>query len=387
MKIAIVTPTLPPYASGIGNVAAHHARQLTKLGYQVKLFTPEYEKIDQEEVTEVSVRRVPPMFKHGNAAFVPALSWMLEGYDIIHLHYPFFGGSETIWLHKRKYKKKFGTKIVLHYHMDVVGAGLKHLIFSLHKLFFLSKLIKMADSVIVTSQDYAKHSNIAKYLKKSPDKFLEVPNGVDTLHFQPQPKDQALMENYNISPEDKVIVFVGGLDKAHYFKGIEYLLQAVTRLRRTAYSWKLLIIGEGDLRPTYESMASQLNIVARVMFSGYVANADLPRYYNLADVVVLPSVDKSEAFGMALAEGMACGKPCIATNLPGVRTVIDDQVNGLVVEPRNVKDLANKINHLLDNPNLAAEYGLNGERKARRRYDWKQIGYQLDGLYRGLREK
>ncbi|MCH7561330.1 MAG: hypothetical protein IIC67_08215, partial [Thaumarchaeota archaeon] len=87
-------------------------------------------KDNQEELKELKIKRIKPLIKYGNAAFVPALSWMLKGFDIIHLHYPFFGGAETIWFYKRKFKKQ-GAKIVLHYHMDVVGEGLFKLIFKL----------------------------------------------------------------------------------------------------------------------------------------------------------------------------------------------------------------------------------------------------------------
>ena len=72
MKIAIITPTFPPYAGGIGNVAAFNAKELAKFGHQVTVFTPLYKQV-KEEITEVAVRRVPPLFKYGNAALLPAL--------------------------------------------------------------------------------------------------------------------------------------------------------------------------------------------------------------------------------------------------------------------------------------------------------------------------
>ena len=383
-KIAIITPTFPPYAGGIGNVAAYHAQQLQRLGYAPQIFTPEYKKLPSEEVRDVAVKRIPPLFTYGNAAFVPSLSWMLEGFDVLHIHYPFFGGTEPIWLHRRKFKKRFNTKIVLHYHMDVVGTSTKHLVFSLHRFFFLKKFLAMADRVLLTSLDYGKHSDIAQTLASTPSKFIAVPNGVDTLHFQPQARNSDVQRKHGIAPTDKVILFVGGLDKAHYFKGIEYLLQAATRLRTASYNWKLVLVGQGDLLHTYASLAEQLNIRNRVIFAGYVPNPQLPAYYNLADVVVLPSVDKSEAFGMVLVEAMACGKPIIASNLPGVRTVVDEGINGFVFAPRDAQDLANKINHVIVHPELAAELGRNGERTARLKYDWKQVGYRLDEVYRSL---
>jgi glycosyltransferase involved in cell wall biosynthesis len=382
MKIAIVTPTFPPYAGGIGNVAAFNAKELVKLGHQVTVFTPFYKQV-KEEFSDLNIKRIPPLFKYGNAAFVPALSWMLEGFDIIHIHYPFFGGAEVVWLHKRKFKKQ-AAKIVLHYHMDVVGQGMTKLFFKLHRMFILPRIVKMANKVIFTSMDYGNSSYLAQMAKKNPNKFIEVPNGVDSNNFVPEAKDEKFLAKHEINLDEKIILFVGGLDKAHYFKGIEYLIEAVSRLRDAEYKWRLLIVGEGDLKEYYISLINQFRLESKTIFAGYVPNEDLPKYYNLADVAVLPSVDKSEAFGLALVEAMSCGKPVIASNLPGVRSVVTEKLNGLLVEPKNSDDLAAKINFFLSNPGEAYEFGKAGRNKVKLKYDWSIIGHKLDGIYKGL---
>jgi len=382
MRIAIITPTFPSYAGGIGKVAAFNARELKKLGHQVTVFTPDYEPV-KEEFTDLEIKRIKPLFKYGNAAFIPALGKMLKGFDIIHLHYPFFGAAEIIWLHNSKFKIQ-NSKLILHYHMDVVGRGWLKLIFKFHNQFILPKIVKAADKIIFTSLDYSKNSNLAKWLKNQPSKFVAIPNGVDSQNFLPQLKSQTLLEKYQINPSDKIILFVGGLDQAHYFKGIEYLLQAVSRLRQTAYFWKLIIVGEGDLKNYYSDYANQLGLDNEVIFSGYAPDEDLPNYYNLADVCVLPSIDKSEAFGLALIEAMACGKPVVATDLAGVRSVVEDGVNGLLTQPKNAADLAAKINYLLINPEIAQEFGHNGRKKVEEEYEWGRIGRKLDELYKSL---
>ncbi len=380
MKIAIITPTFPPYSGGIGNVAAQHAKELTKLGHQVTVFTPLYQEV-KEEISGVEIKRIKPLFKHGNAAFLPKIAKLVLGFDIIHVHYPFFGAAELIWLKSKKLKKA-GGKIILHYHMDVVGQGLLSLFFSLHNKFILPKIIKAADKIIVTSFDYAEQSNISYLLKQNQQKFLEVPNGVDVSFFKPEPKDKIFLDRYGIGIKDKVILFVGGLDKAHYFKGVEYLIEAASRLRRASYPWRLVIVGEGDLKSSYQDLASQLGIDKLTIFTGYVPINDLPKHYNLADVVVLPSVDKSEAFGLALVEGMACGKAVVASNLSGVRSVVLDNVCGFLVSPKNVDDLAAKINHILANEQIAEKFGQAGRRRAEEKYSWKGICQQLDALYK-----
>ena len=74
----------------------------------------------------------------------------------------------------------------------------------------------------------------------------------------------------------------------------------------------------------------------------------------------------------------------VATNLPGVRSVVDDGQNGLLVTPRDADDLASKINYLLGNPAIASQFGQAGRRKAEARYDWKIIGRQLDTIYKKI---
>ncbi|OGY46580.1 MAG: hypothetical protein A3J65_01255 [Candidatus Buchananbacteria bacterium RIFCSPHIGHO2_02_FULL_45_11b] len=388
MKIAIVTPTFPPYAGGIGNVAAANARELKKLGHEAVVFTPLYQPV-KEEITDLTIKRLPPLLKYGNAAFVPKLGGMLKGFDIIHLHYPFFGGAEVIWLRALSLglraaspkPKAQSPKLILHYHMDVVGKGFLKLFFKFHNRFILPRIIKKADKVILTSLDYGQNSNLAKLMEKSPAKFIEAPNGVDSKIFSPRPKDAELLKKHEIETGDKVVLFVGGLDSAHYFKGVEYLIEAMARLRQAPYRWKLLIVGEGDLKPRYQDLASQLNLDKRILFAGYVANADLPKYYNLADVAVLPSVDKSEAFGLALVEAMACAKPVVASNLAGVRSMVFDGQNGLLAKIKDPDDLAGKINYFLENPEIARQFGEAGRRKVEEKYDWVMIGRMLEKVY------
>lgn len=383
MKIAIVTPTFPPYAGGIGNVAAFNAKELVKLGHQVAVFTPLYGKV-KEEVTDVLVKRVRPLFKYGNAAFVPALGRLLKGFDIIHLHYPFFGGAEVIWLKSSRLKAQ-GSKLILHYHMDVVGEGIFKLIFKLHQIFILPSIVKMADKIIFTSMDYGENSNLAGWLAKFPLKFIEIPNGVDSQNFQPQGKDNELLTQYEVNVNDRVVLFVGGLDKAHYFKGVEYLIEAMSCLRQAPYGWKLIIVGEGELRKEFQDLASQLNLESKTFFVGYVPNEELPKYYNLADVIVLPSIDKSEAFGLTLVEAMSCAKPVVATNLVGVRSVINQEVDGLLVKPKDADDLATKINYLLSNLGIARQFGQAGRKKVEGKYEWGIVGQKLNELYRQIR--
>ncbi|MFA5128361.1 MAG: glycosyltransferase family 4 protein [Patescibacteria group bacterium] len=377
MKIAIISPVFPPYRGGIGTAAYTEARELARRGHDVSVFVPRRPGGQGHELKEKFKLFCPgPFLRYGNAAFLPQLRWKLKNFDVIHLHYPFFGGAEVVYKLKVKSEKlKVGTKLVITYHHDVVGSGWLGKIFRWHTKNLMPKILGRADKIIVSSLDYAKNSNVKEILEKNPEKFVEVPFGVDTEKFAPAEAKQDLFKKFNLFAT-RTILFVGGLDRAHYFKGLEVLIKA----RAEVANAKILVVGDGDLRPHYEKMVEELNLKDQVIFAGSVTAKDLPDYYNLADVVVLPSLDQSEAFGIVLIEAAACGKSIIASNLPGVRSVVQYGVNGFTFPPGNAKELAEKINYFLDNPAAAKDFGKHGREIVLEKYDLKKVGERLESV-------
>lgn len=378
MKIAIISPVFPPYRGGIGTAAYTEAVELSRRGHEVTVFAPRRGgrgKAFNSREEKFKLHRLRPVFKYGNAAWLPQLSWKLKNFDVVHLHYPFFGGAEVVGRSARKLKRR-GVKIVITYHHDVVGKGWLGKFFKWHTKKLMPKILAAADKIIVSSFDYAEHSNIKETVAKNPERFVEVPFGVDTEKFFPAPAEDELLKKLSLKSGEKVVLFVGGLDRAHYFKGLEVLIKAKTQVPNA----KILVIGDGDLRPHYEKMSADFKMADKIIFAGSVSLEDLPNYYRLADIVVLPSLDQSEAFGIVLIEAGASGKPVIASNLPGVRSVIDYGANGFTVEPGNVRQLAEKINYLLDNPETAKEFGENGGTKVLEKYDLKKMGEKLEKI-------
>ena len=127
-------------------------------------------------------------------------------------------------------------------------------------------------------------------------------------------------------------------------------------------------------------MAGRLGVHNDVIFAGKSSDEDLPQYYNLANVVVLPSIDKSEAFGIVLTEAMACGKPVIASDLPGVRSVVEHEANGFLVEPKNENILAEKINLILLSRELRKKFGERSRQIAEEKYDMEKIIVKLEKI-------
>ncbi|MBU1179659.1 glycosyltransferase family 4 protein [Patescibacteria group bacterium] len=372
MKIAQIVCTFPPYKGGIGNAVYNFAKYLAGHGENVTVFTPNYRHIGAEYNESFRVRRLSPFFKIGNAACIPQLFWKLKEFDVIHLHLPFIGGTLPILFYPKK-------KLVIHYHMDLVGFGAKKILFWLYKKLAVPLALWRADKIIVSSFDYIKNSDIAEYFERKREKFFELPFGVDAKKFCPKSKNESLMEKYFIEPDDKVVLFVGGLDKAHYFKGLDVLMRAAKEINRE--NIKLLVVGEGDMKAEYKDKAEEFGIAKRIIFAGSPNDAELPDYYNLADIFVLPSIDKSEAFGLVLLEAGACGKPLVASDLAGVRTVVWKNENGLLAEPNNSNDLADKIKQLLDNDELRAKMGANARQIVENNYCWKKVVNDLIEIY------
>ena len=121
MRIASITCVFPPYKGGIGNAALANAEELKKRNAEIVVFTPRAFLRDKKIPTLIRVKKLFPIFKYGNAAILIQLAWQLKSFDIIHLHYPFFGSAEIIWLLKKFNKTK--AKLIITYHMDVIGSG------------------------------------------------------------------------------------------------------------------------------------------------------------------------------------------------------------------------------------------------------------------------
>jgi glycosyltransferase involved in cell wall biosynthesis len=376
MRIAHVTATYFPHNTGTGNVAHHNAAEMARLGHDVTVFTALAERTSRFEVQdEVSVYRLKPLLRHGNALFMPGLFTRLRTFDLVHLHMPFYGAAETVYL----LRKLTGIPLVITHHQDVLLRGVASAISRTHDRLIGRRLMQTADRACFTSLDYAYHSQFRPQIETGQVKPIEMPNGVDPATYSPGEQPSDLLERLNLQGR-AVLLFVGALDRAHYFKGVHILLQALARVVRPDVA--LVIVGEGDLRAEYKQQSLDLGLQEWVRFTGFVDSQELVNFYRLADITLLPSTTAGEAFGLVLLESLACGTPVIAPNLPGVRTVVADPVDGRLVEPGSIDDLAGKLNALLSLPEEQRRaMGQAGRQRVTSRYDWRLIGARLEALY------
>ena len=180
MKIAHITATFPPYLGGTGNVAYFNARELVLRGHEVHIYTPWLENTIPEEIIEgVHVHRLKPFIRFGNAYVLPDL-WSLKNYDVIHLHFPFFG-SELASL--SAYKQHI--PLVITYHQDVHLQGLLQFFEKFLRITVSRWVLNHASRVLFTSLDYCQASYARKILRGRENLIEELPNGVDPNLFCP----------------------------------------------------------------------------------------------------------------------------------------------------------------------------------------------------------
>ncbi len=382
-KIAIVVCALPPQGGGIGNNAYYQAKQLAKLGYAVTIFTPDYPGVNKIANPDFEIEYLPVTLTIGKAGWLLDLRYKLKPFNLVHVYHPFFGTDLVVKRFKRKHPE---TKVVLHYQMDPIGRGLTKLIFYLYFKLFLGGIIRRVDKVGVLSFDHAQNSYLKTYLAKYPDKFVELPNAIDTKIFKLGSKDPVLQTSLGLREQDKVLIFVGGLDRQHYFKGLEVLLRAVVQMEKSQQHLKLLVVGDGDLRAKYEKQVKQLGIAERVIFLGWINNNELPDYYRLADVFILPSTASTESFGIVVAEAQACGLPVVVSDWPGVRTTLVPERTGYLVKPKDDQELTNKVIKILSRPQLQADLARAAAVYAQK-YSWDIVIKKLLEIYAGLEKE
>ncbi len=271
-----------------------------------------------------------------------------KDFDVIHLHFPFFGAQELLVL-----MMWFGWKprrLVVTYHMDIVASGFVKIVATMSRRFFLPTIIRRADAIIVSSKSYAETSWLKDMWEFVSQKLFEIPLSVDTTVFFSVVKN--MVHENNVTS----MLFVATLDRPHYFKGLSLLFRAISSLKERN-DWVLNVVGDGELREGYENEVKSLGIEHRVKFLGRVSDEELPKIFRDANLHIVASIDRSEAFGLVTIQAQASGVPSIVPDLPGVMSTVEDGVTGFVFKTGNENMLATTIEKALDNYSLVVQMG------------------------------
>ena len=216
------------------------------------------------------------------------------------------------------------------------------------------------------------------------EKVLVLPNGVDPARFFPTDDVGFLRKRLRLENEKVILTLARVIER----KGHDLVIRALVKVRRKVPDLRYVIAGPGD--PAYlkvlRELVRQLGLSEIVTFTGPVAAGELNALYNLADVYVMPSrvlPDRgdTEGFGITFLEANACGKPVIGGRSGGVEDAVVDGQTGYLVDPDNPDELAEKLERLLLQPDLARRLGERGRRRVEQNLSWDRIAERfLAGL-------
>ena len=278
--------------------------------------------------------------------------------DIAHVHLPHPAAVLAYLASGRR------GPLVVTYHSDIIRQKVLGRAFEP----ILHRFLDRCTAIICTSPDYLESSPV---LARHRERCHIVPFSIPLEPYR-SPSSEAvrsIRERYGAR-------LVLGVGRLIYYKGFEYLIEAMRHVRG-----RLLIIGDGPLRGELEEQARRHGVSDRVTLLGEVPDA-VP-YYHAADVFVLSSIARSEAFGLVQLEAMACGTPVVNTRLAsGVPYVSPHGVSGLTVAPADPHALAQAISLLLDDPDLRCRLGDAGRRRVEEQFSAELMGDRTLELYR-----
>ena len=205
-------------------------------------------------------------------------------------------------------------------------------------------------------------------------KIYIIPNGTDPDRFTPEVSFDDILEKYGIQ-DRKIIFSVSRLvERKNFGMVIKILPEVVKKIPDVVY----LIGGEGPMKDRWKRLAREEGVDDRVIFAGYIPNDELPKYYAMCNIFVMPSKEirekgEVEGFGIAFLEANACGKPAIGGKSGGVEDAIIDDETGILVNPDDEKELKEAIITLLSNDSMADLLGKKGRKRIEEELSWKKV--------------
>lgn len=379
MRVLHIGKFFPPVCGGIENFAfdltrAHEKEGITPfvLAHQAEPFRPtSWETFGQTQVCRVSIL--------GNLIYAPlaptypsALRTILRTFspDVIHVHLPNLSAFCLLLIRRH-------SPVVIHWHADVVASRIDRRLAQAYRFYrpFEKQLLRKASAVIGTSEPYLKSS---LPLQDFMSKCHVVPLGLDPsrLHGRSSEKSNLLREKRGNS----LLVLSAG--RFTYYKGFEFLTESVRDIPEV----RLVIVGEGPLRRKISERIKRLGMENRVCLPGEVSNEELHSLMAACDVFCLPSIERTEAFGLVLLETMAFGKPLITTDIKGsgVNWVNRHGETGLVVKTGDSEALTEAIRFFLEHPRTRHEMGIEARKRFDELFHIRKVSREIRTLYSTL---
>lgn len=234
-------------------------------------------------------------------------------------------------------------------------------------------VLKYANRIICVSNFLREELKTRTDIEKN--KLVTIYNGINLNQFKPQGISLSLRKCWGFKETDFVIGIVSRIWELNT-KGHDDLLQIMASYSQ-AKNWKLLIVGKGKALPALKRRVRQLKLLKRVVFAGH--QRDVPKVLEAIDVLGFPS--SYETFGLAAAEAMAMARPVVAYEVGGIPEVVRQGITGFLVPNRDVDGLAENLNRLYLNREMAVDMGLKGRQVAEELFDSEQMINEITALY------
>lgn len=364
MRVLQLGKFYPPKRGGIETITEVLSTELVKRGHDVTvLCANDVLSTVYESAAGVKIIRVASLGILFSQPILPTLPFHLyraaKKVDIVHLHSPNPLVEFFVLL-------LLNQKVVISYHADVTRQKKLLRLYSAvrNAVFVKSKKIIVAAEKLKTSS----------VLEKYQEKIKVIPFGLPSeLFHETEVIKKHAAEIF--SKHGSYILFVGRLVK---YKGLDFLLKAMSKVDGT-----LLIVGEGPEKNKLKKLTKDLGLTKKVVFLGGVDSYErLAAYYKTARFLVLPSINRAEAFGLVLIEAMAWKKPLISSDLDtGISEVNVEGVTGFIVRPGHIEDLERTINQLIENDELCSRLASNGYARYLEKYTAEQMSAAYEAIY------
>ncbi len=363
MRILAVTPYYHPEGGGLERYAHEILSRLAAQGHDVHAVSFTTHQAGRQTRAGVTVQRVDPLLCLGNTPIHPTfLGTVTDAIDrvqpdVVVAHTPVPFPAEMAYLAASKAQ----VPIVVTYHAGRLQGSTPWLdtLASLDRVTLEGRMLTGADQLIAVGP-YVRDNALAGHREK----VTVIPPGVDTDRFTPGGASDGPSGGSNI-------LFVGPLDTAYRWKGVDVLWEAFERVHRQIPEATLTLIGKGDRFDAFAKRAEPLGDAVRLL--GRVPDDQLIAEYRDAAIAVLPSTTDAEAFGMVLAEANACGTPVVASDIGGIPDLVRDGDNGLLARPGDPDDLAGRLLQLLEDPAAADRMGQRGRARMVCDHDWDDL--------------
>lgn len=341
MKILHISKYYPPEPGGIENFVYDLANAQIKQGHDVYVLSHQTDFAKSNKLENINSVRVDRVRTFGQLAYAPVtpefilrLSSAVNRFnpDIIHAHLPNISAFWLILLQKK-------CPLILHWHADVVASHIDRKMSYLYRLYkpWETMLLRKADSIICTSNTYLKHSTALRQWHK---KCHVIPLGLD-------PDRMNLGDNFQKRDKKDSPLTVLSVGRFAYYKGFEYLVAAAEKLPDIRF----IIVGDGPGYAAIKARVTEKGLQNQISLPGKVSGRELIQLFNHCDIFCLPSLERTEAFGLVLLEAMYFGKPLITTLIKGsgVNEVNQNGTTGLHVPTANAEAIVEAIDSLKKN--------------------------------------